>query len=491
MRRRDFVKTTALATAAAPFILSSCRFQNRNRPNVLFIAVDDLNSWVGCVGGHPNSRTPNIDRLASRGTVFTNAHCQGPICGPSRTSLMTGLYPHTTGIYGQIADEDIRKAHPKTASSVFLTEYFGLNGYDTRGIGKLYHIGAPKGAFGTYAGRVPGFGPVPPEPFKWDGKTGRPDYEHTSTDWGVFPEDDSLMPDYQSAQWAIEQLDLLGAQPFFLGVGFLRPHVPWLVPQKWFDLHPLEEIETPPYRPMDLSDVPDIARRIAELPQMPTTDWAIENDEWKKIVQAYLACVSFADHYVGEILDALESSEHADNTVVVLWADHGYHIGEKGRFGKHSLWEEATQVPLIMSGPGITQGQSCSMPVGNIDIYPTLVDLCRLPENPQNEGNSLGPLLEDSSAAWDYVALTTYGRNNHAVRDEHYRYIRYEDGSEELYDHRTDSDEWTNIAAAPEMATEKERLMQHLPAVNGPWSPVAVMKFNEYFREHSAREAAR
>ena len=457
----------------------------------MFIGVDDLNSWVGCVGGHPNAKTPNIDRLAARGTVFTNAHCQGPICGPSRTSLMTGLYPSSTGVYGQINDEDIRNAHPSTASSAFLTEYFGLHGYDTRGVGKLYHIGAPQGAFHSYAGRVPGFGPAPEQPFKWDGKTGRPDYEHTSTDWGVFPEHDNLMPDYQSAQWAMEQLDLVGDRPFFLGVGFLRPHVPWLVPQEWFDMHPLEAIEDPEYIPDDQADVPEIARRIAELPQMPTTEWAIENNEWKKMVQAYQACISFTDHYVGEILNALETSGHAENTFVILWSDHGYHIGEKSRFGKHSLWEEATQVPLVISGPGLSTGQTCSRPVGNIDVYPTLVDLCGLPTNPQNEGNSLKPLLENADADWEHVALTTYGRNNHAICDEHFRYIRYEDGSEELYDHRSDPNEHTNLANESEMLVEKERLKAHLPKINEPWSQAAVMKFNAYFREHSEREMRR
>ncbi len=488
MHRRDFLKSTSLA-AVAPLIFSSCQPAAPRKPNVLFIGIDDLNSYVGCIGGHPNTKTPNMDRLAARGTVFTNAHCQGPICGPSRTSLMTGLLPSTTGIYGQIDDEDIRNAHPKTRDATLLTEYFGNHGYDTRGIGKLYHIAAPDGAFKTYAGRVPGFGPVPETPFKWDGKTGRPDYEHTSTDWGVFPDDDYLMPDYQSAHWAVEQLQQSYLEPFFLGVGFLRPHVPWYVSQKWFDLHPLDSIQLPAFQENDQSDVPAIARRIAELPQMPTTEWALEHGEWKKIVQAYLACVSFTDHYVGVILDALDASNHADNTIVILWADHGYHIGEKSRFGKHSLWEEATQVPLIIAAPGLPSGQVCTRPVGNIDIYPTLLNLCNLPVNNLNEGHSLKPLLEDSTAPWEHIALTTYGRNNHSVRDEHFRYIRYEDGTEELYDHRVDEHEWNNIAHDESYAAEISRLKTHLPTINEPWSAAAVMKFNEYFREHSVREA--
>ena len=470
-------------------ILPTCKpFIRSSKPNVLFIAIDDLNDWIGCMGGHPNTVTPNIDRLAARGTIFSNAHCQAPICGPSRACLMSGLLPSTTGIYGQIEDEDIRRSNASTRECTFLPEYFKQNGYKTMGIGKLFHRHAPEGVFDISAGRVPGFGPKPAQRMKWEGKSG-PDYGGTSTDWSAFPDNDEEMPDFQSAQWARARLAEKHDKPFFLAVGFLRPHVPWHVPQKWFDLHPVDQLEMPPYLPNDYDDIPDIGRRIADLPMMPTTEWAIQSGEWGNIVQAYLACISFVDHYVGEILKTLNESRYADNTIVVLWSDHGYHIGEKNRFAKHSLWEEATRTALIISAPGLAHGQTCRKPVGAIDIYPTLLDLCGLTPNPLNEGHSLEPLLKNTFEPWDHIALTTYGRNNHSVRDEHFRYIRYEDGSEEMYDHRNDKDEWTNLADSAAYDVEKRRLMRCLPEINEPWAPTSKYDFNKYFSEQRKRES--
>ena len=331
MNRRSFLKNAGLLTAS-PFLPASC-ISKKKHPNVLFIAVDDLNDWIGCLQGHPNTKTPNMDELAARGTLFSNSHCQAPLCGPSRASLMTGLLPSTTGIYGQIKDADIRQSNAATQACTFLPDYFRKNGYKTMGIGKLFHQHTPKGVFEISGGRVPGFGPKPPKRMKWEGKSG-PDHGGTSTDWGAFPDTDEEMPDYFSAQWAKTRLAENHDRPFFLAVGFLRPHVPWHVPQKWFDLFPVENLEMPPYLPGDDDDIPDIGKRVADVPMMPTTEWAIQTGEWKNIVQAYLACVSFVDYYVGEILDALKKSVYAENTIIVLWADHGYHIGEKNRFAK-------------------------------------------------------------------------------------------------------------------------------------------------------------
>jgi arylsulfatase A-like enzyme len=446
------------------------------RPNVLFLAVDDLNDWVGCMGGHPDARTPNIDRLASRGTLFSNAHCQAPICGPSRASLMSGLYPSTTGVYGQINDDKLRSASPPMRDVPFLFEYFRGHGYKTMGVGKLFHQHAPEGQLDESGGRERGFGPSPEKHFKWEAKG-------TSTDWGAFPERDDQMPDFRSAEWAVERLGQTQDRPFFLAAGFLRPHVPWYVPSKWFDLHPPENLATPPYLATDYDDISELAKRLMAVPMMPTADWAQSSGEWKNIVQAYLASVSFADHYVGEVLKALDASPYADNTIVVLWGDHGYHIGEKNRFAKHSLWEEATHTPLIVSAPGFARGRRTSRAVELIDLYPTLVDLCGLPRNGRNEGRSLRPLLEDPEADWPYAALTTYGYGNHAVRGERYRYIVYEDGSEELYDHEADPNEWRNLAAEPSMAAVKKRLRAHLPKTEAKWSPAAPYDYNDYLTD--------
>jgi arylsulfatase A-like enzyme len=463
--------------------LATCKNKQNEfeRPNVLMICIDDLNDWLGCMNGHPNAKTPNIDRLAGEGVLFTNAHCQAPLCGPSRASIMSGLRPSTTGIYGQIDDKNIRKDNPVTKDIIFLPEYFKSKSYHTMSIGKIFHHHAPDGVFDESGGRSPGFGPVPKERFVWHGKAGKEGYGGTSTDWGAFPEADSLMPDYQSAQWTINRLKRDYDQPFFLTVGFLRPHVPWYVPQKWFDLHPIKSIETPPYLENDLDDVPAIAREIDDLPMMPTTQWAIESGEWPKMVQAYLACISFVDFYVGEILNALEDSKYADNTVVVLWSDHGYRLGEKGTFAKHCLWEEATNAPLIFAGPNIEKGRIIHSPAEMLSIYPTLLDLCGLKPYERNEGVNLAPVLHGETDTAGEFALTTYGWGNHGVRMKDYRYIRYNNGSEELYNHTNDPNEWYNLVQEKDKTGEIEKLKIFLPKVDVPYAKHSVYNFNPYF----------
>jgi arylsulfatase A-like enzyme len=447
------------------------------KPNVLMICVDDLNDWIGCMGGHPLTKTPNIDKLASRGILFINAHCQVPLCGPSRASLLSGLRPSTTGIYGQIKDGDIRSANEQTEKAVFLPEYFRNNGYHTMGIGKIFHDHAPAGVFEESGGREKGFGPLPPngKKFHWDKKG-------TQTDWGAFPETDQEMPDYHSAQWAIERLKQKHTKPFFLSVGFLRPHVPWYVPQKWFDLYPVETVTTPPYKKDDRDDLPPIALQVDDLPMMPTTEWAIENHQWKNMVQAYLACVSFVDNCIGEVLNELEKSDYKKNTIVILWSDNGYRLGEKGTFAKHCLWNEATRVPLIISLPGTKTPEICGQPVELLDIYPTLTDLCGLPENTANEGKSLKPLMNESFGPSENYAVSTYGRNNHAVISQQYRYIQYEDHSEEFYDLKTDPNEWNNMADKPQNKSIIEQHKKQLPPTNALWSAKSAYDINIFLK---------
>ena len=459
------------------------------RPNVLFIAVDDLNDWLGCMHGHPNTKTPNMDRLAARGVLFQNAHCQAPLCGPSRASLMTGLRPSTTGIYGMVDDNKIKEDNEATRDIIFLPEYFKSQGYHTMGIGKLFHQHAPNGVFDESGGRARGFGPVPEKRFVWEGDGGE-NYGRTSTDWGAYPAEDSLMPDYQSAQWAMERLQRDYEQPFFLAVGFLRPHVPLYVSQPWFDLHPADQLAMPPYKADDLEDVPEVALQINDLPMMPTTEWAIKTNSWNDIVQAYLACISFVDHQVGQLVEALNQSAYADNTIIVLWSDHGYRMGEKGTFAKHCLWEEGTHVPLIMAGPDIPAGKVVIKPVELLSVYPTLLELCSLPPYPSNEGRSLVPLIKDQPTEEAWYAITTYGMNNHSVRTKDFRYIQYEDGSEELYDHTTDSQEWNNVAGDAKYQKAKEQLKQYLPTTNVPWTQHSSYGFQPYFVDQKARSDA-
>lgn len=483
----------------AGFLLFSCSNpgnQKNNapgpaqKPNVLFIAIDDLNDWLGCMNGHPNTKTPHMDKLASQGVLFTNAHCQAPLCGPSRASLMMGLRPSTTGIYGMIDDNEIKNANEATKDIVFLPQYFKNQGYHTMGIGKLFHHHAPDGLFDESGGRYPGFGPVPDERFVWDGygNADRSKYGRTSTDWGAYPEADSLMPDFLSANWAIERLHREHDKPFFLGVGFLRPHVPWYVPQKWFDMHPLEDLEAmTPYHENDLEDVPEIALKINDLPMMPSTEWAIENKQWDNIIQAYLACVSFVDHQVGRVLQALEESSYAKNTVVVLWSDHGYRLGEKGTFAKHCLWEEATNAPLIFAAPNLPKGKLVDEPVEMLSIYPTLLELCGLPAYQRNEGNSLVPLTKAENTSTENFAVTTFGMNNHGLRAATFRYIRYEDGTEELYDHAKDPNEWYNVADENEYSKVKVQFREQLPVINVPWAEQSSYTFQPYFVEQKER----
>lgn len=442
-------------------------------PNVIMISVDDLNDFIGGMG-HPDAKTPNLDRLIKKGTLFSNAQCQSPMCSPSRTAIMTGLRPSSTGIYGMIKDNEIKDANEATRKSDFLQKHFSNNGYYTMGVGKIFHEHAPDGLLDESGGRENGFGPAPAKRINWLKKG-------TETDWGAFPERDEQMPDYRSAQWAVERLQRTYEKPFFLSVGFLRPHVPWLVPQKWFDLYDASKLHLPPYRETDRDDLPKIALAIDDLPMMPTTKWAIENNQWRNMLHGYLASISFVDHYVGQILDALENSIHAQNTIVVLWSDHGYRMGEKGTFAKVCLWDRATIAPLIFAGPGIPQNTKIAAPVELFSIYPTLTDLCGIAPNPNLEARSLAPLLKNPKANWPYPTLTTWGRNNHAIKTKDYRYIRYEDGSEELYLVKTDPNEWENVANQPKYTKLKEQLKKQLPVTNVKWAAASKYDVNAYF----------
>lgn len=457
------------------------------KPNVLMISIDDLNDYVRFLGGYAGPiHTPNLDRLAARGVAFTNAHVQAPLCGPSRASILSGLRPSTTGVYGMIDDDSLRNASPALEDIIFLPEYFGDHGYHTMGIGKIFHKHAPEGAFAESGGRYRGFGPVPEERFRWSGHSGLPGYGRTSTDWGAFPDRDSLMPDHASATWAVERLGRSYDDPFFLAVGFLRPHVPFYVPPAWFDLYPLDSIALPPYFSADTADLPPVAHRINDLPMMPSTEWAIRSGEWASIIQAYLASISFVDAQVGRILDALDASDHADNTIVVLWSDHGYRMGEKGTFAKHCLWETATRVPFVMAGPGIEPAR-IDRPVELLSVYPTLLELTGLPAYARAEGRSLASLIRGTDQPHTTAtAITTFGYGNHAIRTARYRYIRYEDGGEELYDHASDPEEWFNLALVPASAPVLKRLRGYLPT-DIPWARASSYDWQPYFTKQKAR----
>jgi len=461
-----------VATAVVPTPLQADQASEETSaaPNVLFIAVDDLNDWIGCLEGHPQAITPNMDRLAKRGVLFSNAHCQAPICNPSRVSLLTGLLPSTTGIY-LLGPSKFRMA-PVLKDHATLPEAFAAAGYRTIGCGKIYHAGTGKETFQKYGPRG-GFGPRP------DKKINYP-IGHPLWDWGAFPERDEQMPDHQVTTWAIQQLrnhakTASTRQPLFLAVGMHRPHVPMYVPQKWFDRYPpLDEIQLPKVLDSDRHDLPEYGKKLTYGGAAPRHQWMTKNDQWKKAVRAYLASITFADAQVGRLLDALADSPFADNTLVVLFSDHGFALGEKQRWAKRALWERETNVPLIFAGPGVASaegGRMCREPVGLIDIYPTLVDLCGLGEAMEREqlltvpleGHSLRPLLTADDADWPHAAICTFHYQNHSVITTDHRYIRYHDGSEELYDTTADPHEWHNLAGKPGSAEVIDRLRNQLP----------------------------
>ena len=428
------------------------------KPNILFIAIDDQNDWIGCLNGHPQAKTPHIDRLAERGTVFLNAHCQSPLCNPSRTSLMTGLRPSTTGIYGLAPW--IRDV-PAWKDVVTLPQYLSRHGYHTYSTGKIYHGGNGRRKTDKefdHLGPPAGVGARPKE------KLVQTPARHPLVDWGVFPHRDEDKGDWKVASWAVEQLEAAPDEPFFLSCGFFLPHVPCYATQKWFDLYPEESLLLPKIQRDDRADTPRFSWYMHwKLPE-PRLKFLEEADQWVNLTRSYLACVSFVDSQVGRVLDALDKSGKADNTIVVLWSDHGWHIGEKEITGKNSLWDDGTRVPLIFAGPGVARNARCSKPAELLDIYPTLLELCGLPAKDELEGHSLGPQLRDADAARTWPAITTHNHDNHGVRSERWRYIRYADGSEELYDMRADPYEWNNLADDAAHAKVKEELKAKLQA---------------------------
>ncbi len=455
MRLLTFVMI--LATLTAPALAGE-------RPNVLFIAIDDLNDWVGPLGGHPQVKTPHMDRLAARGVTFTNAHCQSPLCNPSRTSLMLGLRPTSTGIYG--LSPWFRKVEA-LKDAVPLQQYFKQHGYRTLAAGKIYHGGHMKEF--EVNGKPGGVGVKPAKKLV---SAPTPGGNHPLMDWGTFPHDDADKGDYRVASWAVEQIrSHTGDRPFFMGVGFFLPHVPLYVTQRWWDMYPDDSLQMPPVKAGDRADTPLSSWYIHWMLPEPRLSWLKEHNEWRPLVRGYLASVSFVDAQVGRVIEALEQSPHADNTVVVLWSDHGYHLGEKAISGKNSLWERSTRVPLIFAGPGVVKAGRCASPVELLDIYPTLVELCGLPPREGLEGHSLTPQLRDPAAPRKWPAITSHNQGNHTIRTDRWRYIRYGDGAEELYDLASDPQEWTNLAGDAKHASTIAELRQWLPKVDLPPAP--------------------
>ena len=428
-------------------------------PNVLFIIADDLNDWVGWMGGHPQARTPNMDRLAKMGMRFTNAHCNYALCNASRTSLLTGAQPWKSGVFGN--EQDWRHSI-QLAGKPTLPEFMQASGYYTEAGGKIFHAshGGPEGRLTGWHGgrrgfeldsawkeRFPEMGvQMPDAPVHTGQNLNGLNIWHW--DWGTIDAKVDDMDDAKVAAWAAQALNQPRDRSFFLGVGFYHPHAPWYAPKKYFDMFPLDQIKLPEVKADDLDDVPEIAKGYLKGENFHKQ--VLDKGVWKQAVQAYLACIAFTDEMLGRVLDAVENSPQKDNTIIVFTSDHGWYLGQKQRWHKGGLWEEATHVPLTIYAPGVTTSGSVSnQPVSLVDIYPTIADLTGTTKPAHLDGESLLPLIKDPASLRKHPVVTATGgedKAGYAVRTDRWRYIRYSDGSEELYDHQTDPHEWTNLA---------------------------------------------
>ncbi|HKQ49975.1 MAG TPA: sulfatase [Phycisphaerae bacterium] len=419
-------------------------------PNILFFIIDDLNDSVGYLGTRPGIQTPNMDALAARGVRFMNAHVNAPLCNASRASFLTGLRPSTTGVYSNADPWRYTLRDRKT-----MPEYFSAHGYRSLGMGgKLFHYADAASwneAFECDIGPQPATLPA-------HGIAGL-----GYIDWSPLNIGDSQMGNAVAAAHAAQYVSESHSQPFFLAVGFGKPHYPSYLPQSYFDQYPSEDIVLPTINEQDLDDVPPTPGLNGQRGIFNTLR---TNNAWDDAVRAYYAGVSFTDTQIGVILDALDNGPHAANTIVVLVSDNGYHLGEKLLWGKYTLWEESCRVPLIIAGPGVSAvNQPCNRAVSLLDLYPTLLELTGLPPYAGLEGASLVPLLADPEAAFDHPAITTLGTTGQTVRTDRWRLIRYANGGTELYDHDVDPHEWTNLAEDPGHAQIRAELLALLPEV--------------------------
>ena len=432
------------------------------RPNVLFVVADDLRATGGLYGA-PEVHTPNLDRLAAGGVRFDRAYCQFPLCNPSRASFLTGRRPDRTGVH-----ENSTHFRTVTPDTVTLPQTFRRAGYRAVRVGKLFHYGVPK-QIGT-----DGLDDAP----SWDrvvnpkgrdvadvGKidTLRPGEFGATLSWLAADGSDAEQTDGLVAAAAVEQLAGFAGQPFFLAVGFFRPHTPYVAPKGYFDRYPLDAVPVAAVPADHRANKPAPAFGSARPEQAFMTD-----RQRREAVRAYRASVTFMDAQLGKLLDALDRLKLADNTLVVFLGDHGYHLGEHGLWQKQSLFENVARVPLVVRGPGVTAGRGCGRVVELVDLHPTLADLCRLPAPPGLDGRTLRPLLGDPAAASDRPAFTQVRRGGgkapafvgRSVRTDRHRYTEWDAGAKgaELYDYTTDPGETTNLAADPAHAGTVARL---------------------------------
>jgi arylsulfatase A-like enzyme len=442
------------------------------------IVADDLNSWIGALGCQPDVRTPAIDALARRGTLFARAYCAAPYCNASRMSTFTGCLPSTTGVY---QNEQFWESPSRPSTYI---EAFREAGYHTFGAGKVFHGVYDYATAGQTRARQAEWIPIEDRPQLWDRfetsaseplpiarpSNGLFDFSDFSAvpasyhhfDWGALaPEAEEAMPDEQMCRSVVEFLRDPPEEPFFCAAGIYKPHLPWHAPQRFFDLYDRDRLTLPIVRDDDLDDVPQIAREWALSP--PDHELVTSRGVWRNAVQAYLAAISYCDWIVGRLVEALDQSGMAENTVIALWGDNGFHLGEKLHWRKFVLWEEATRVPLIIVPPcGRPSVPIFDSPVGLVDLFPTLADYCAVPMAGYRDGRSLLRGMTDGVSR-NLPPVTTWGRGNHSVRKDAWRYTRYVDGSEELYNRTSDPNEWHNLAADCRFKEMIRQLKRFLP----------------------------
>jgi len=432
------------------------------------------------MGGYPGQvHTPNMDRLAARGTAFLNAHTASPVCCPSRTAVMSGLLPSTTGVY-----HNKHWWKPNLPNLVTIPGHFKAQGYEVAGSGKIFHH--------SYGNNPPenwhDFKPLAfqDNAFAYENLTQYgltqkteipPDFPYSGitlyskeVDWGTLPKPESEFDDAIAAQYGIDFLRRKHNRPFFLACGIFRPHMPWYFPKRYLDLYPLDEVFVPEDLPEDLDDIPEAGKKLG-LRKYADMKKTRDAGKWPTAIQHYLASISFADAQIGRLLNTLYASPYADNTVIVLWSDHGWHLGEKQHWHKRTLWDEGTRIPMIVVSPTIGKpGQTTTQPASTLDIFPTLIDLCQLPgvSDHKLDGMSLVPWLKNPNQPRNRAAITVDENEHMSARNEWYRYIRYNDGTEEFYDHRSDPNEWTNQINNPKYTKLIQQLGSQLPKETAP-----------------------
>lgn len=462
-----------ISTVAIGILFFGCseRSKSKNveqKPNILFISIDDLNHWIEPLGGNSQARTPNLMAFSKEAVNFTNAYCASPGCNPSRGAILTGYHTYSSGLYSNY--QDWRKI-TKLTSNPTLNSYFKENGYYTAGAGKIYHYTQvdTTGWDNYFPSKTQ---PMPEEYIPEQRPLNMPQfkYMYKMFDWGPLDIADNKTADYQSVNFIKEQLEQKHDKPFFLACGIYRPHVPWYVPKKYFDLFPLDSLQLPRTKPNDLDDISSFAKK--EIIERGGNYHAhvLAALQEKKAVQGYLASMAYADAMFGKLIKALNESSYADNTIVVLWSDHGWQLGEKEHWRKFALWENVNKSMLMFKSPEIEKIIPLGSASGNtnslaslVDIYPTLIELSGLPPRKDLDGKSLVPILKNPKQLDDRAIITTYDYGSYSIRYKHWHYIQYIDNSKELYNLQTDPNEWTNLSNNPKHQKTLKALSAYIP----------------------------